>query len=206
MKLVKIIKCQTLHRLKKIVVYRDKRHIMKGVEQYIDFPHAGTYPYFSTIFGVSFYMIHTSVTSILEQFAFAKIWPKIFSMPLYDIFKTSDYDTKVVSHEEVKRQLDVVRHEVICLLDHAKDIKGLDELMNGNVSSLFRNKIQHSFYTPHCLIVARLANNPQFEELAVSLGTYGPKSGRHWGAHAPHQITEWPKLVKYLRDEVKPLV
>jgi hypothetical protein len=132
--------------------------------------------------------------------------PIIFFMPISKIFKTTDYDVKVVSRIEVESQLAVVKREVISLLDHAKDIKGLDALMNGAVSPLFRDTIQHKFDMPHCLIVARLANNPQFEELAVSLGTYGPKSGRSWGSHAPHQITEWPKLVKYLREEVKPLV
>ena len=151
-------------------------------------------------------MTHPSIITIYEKFNFAKISPEIFSMSIYSLFKTNDYDVKIVSHTEVKNQLAVVKREVISLLDHAKNIKGLDALMNGTVSTLFRNRIQNWFFMPHCLIVARLANNPQFEELAVSLGTYGPKSGRNWGSHAPHQITEWPKLVKYLREEVKPLV
>ena len=185
---------------------RYKRHMMDGVDQYIDFSHAGTYPYFSTIFGAFFYMTHPLIISILDRFSFSKIMPIIFFMPLSNIFKTTDYDVNVVSRIEVESQLAVVKREVISLLDHAKDIKGLDALMNGTVSTLFRNSIQKWFFMPHCLIVARLADNPQFEELAVGLGTYGPKSGRNWGSHAPHQITEWPKLVKYLREEVKPLV
>ncbi len=60
------------------------------------------------------------------------------------------------------------------------------------------------FYMPHCLIIARLANNPNFEKLATELGSYGAQSNRSWGAHAPNQITEWPKLVQYLREEINP--
>jgi hypothetical protein len=56
-------------------------------------------------------------------------------------------------------------------------------------------------YTPRCLIVARLANNPHFEELAVTLAN--PRSP---GANYDALPTEWPKLVKYLREEVQPLV
>ena len=59
---------------------------------------------------------------------------------------------------------------------------------------------------PHCLIVARLTNNPQFEELCINLGAFGEGSKRDWGANASARESEWPKLVKYLREEVKPLV
>lgn len=58
----------------------------------------------------------------------------------------------------------------------------------------------------HALIVARLANNPNFEDLAVSLGQFGVGE-KSWSARlkiAPS--IAWPKLVQYLRDEVKPLV
>lgn len=56
-------------------------------------------------------------------------------------------------------------------------------------------------YAPRCLILARLANNPHFEELAVNLA-----APRAPGANQAALITEWPKLVKYLREEVQPIV
>ena len=55
---------------------------------------------------------------------------------------------------------------------------------------------------PQCLIVARLAGNPHFEELVVKLGERA--QGRL--ANAEVWETEWPKLVEYLRNEVKPIV
>jgi hypothetical protein len=40
------------------------------------------------------------------------------------------------------------------------------------VNERFKSNIQgRGVYTPRCLIVARLANNPNFDELAVSLAT-----------------------------------
>ena len=91
--------------------------------------------------------------------------------------------------------------------DAAQDIKGVDALLNGDVDEVVKNEVHSTIYMPYCLIVARLAGNPNFEELAVSLGTYGKGSGKFWGKF-DHTIISagWPKLVKYLREEVKPLV
>lgn len=47
--------------------------------------------------------------------------------------------------------------------------------------------------------MARLANNPRFEELAISLAT--PRSP---GANQESLPTEWPKLVQYLREDINP--
>ena len=70
-----------------------------------------------------------------------------------------------------------------------------------------KNKVHSSLYTPYALIAARLAGNPDFEELALSLGTYGADSGRNRGKFGYSEVAvAWPKLVKYLREEVKPLV
>ena len=82
------------------------------------------------------------------------------------------------------------------------DLKSLDNLVNGNINSRFTSAMQgRGVYAPRCLILAHLANNPHFEELAVALAT--PRSP---GANRAAITTEWPKLVKYLREEVKPLV
>lgn len=91
--------------------------------------------------------------------------------------------------------------------DSAQDIKGIDSLLNGNVDEAVRYNVHHMIDMPYCLIAARLADNPNFEELAASLGTYSKDSGRHWGMFNYDTVsTGWPKLVKYLREEVKPLV
>lgn len=91
--------------------------------------------------------------------------------------------------------------------DTAQDIKGLDALVNGDIDERVRNSVHNMYYMRYALIIARLANNPNFDELAVSLGTYGAGSGRAWGKFSHAHVAEaWPKLVQYLRDEVKPLV
>jgi len=77
----------------------------------------------------------------------------------------------------------------------------LDDLLNRDLDTRYRSHFHNFVYKPQCLIVARLAGNPNFEtlaeELAVDTGWYGNEDV--WKE-------EWPKLVKYLREEVKPVV
>ena len=88
-----------------------------------------------------------------------------------------------------------------------KDIKDIDALFNGDIDEAVKSEVYSYLYTPYALIAARLAGNPNFEELALRLGTYGPDSGRTWGKFGYSEVAvAWPKLVKYLREEVKPLV
>ena len=65
--------------------------------------------------------------------------------------------------------------------------------------------MHRGFYIPHCLIVTRLAGNPHFEELVTKFEELSFAGGA-WGANSTAKATELPKLVKYLREEVKPLV
>ncbi len=85
--------------------------------------------------------------------------------------------------------------------DATLDIKGMDALLNGDVDSRVRQEIHQFRYMPYALIVARLANNHNFEELTTSLLL----SAKSWPANIK-SYDAWPKLVKYLREEVKPLV
>ena len=39
----------------------------------------------------------------------------------------------------------------------------------------------------------------------MDLGVYGPDSGRNWGIYGSNVAVGWPKLVNYLREEIKPL-
>ncbi|MBL0229865.1 MAG: hypothetical protein IPP76_03315 [Moraxellaceae bacterium] len=57
---------------------------------------------------------------------------------------------------------------------------------------------------PYALIIARLANNPNFEQLTINLAP--EKNKNFWFANPVPYTIAWPKLVKYLREEVKPLV
>ena len=103
--------------------------------------------------------------------------------------------------------LHLLKETVLKWSDTIVDIKGVDALLNGDTNKAIKNNIHSSCYTPFALIAARLAGNPNFDELAVSLGTYGAGSGRAWGKFSRSEVAVgWPKLVKYLREEVKPLV
>ncbi|HMU87647.1 MAG TPA: hypothetical protein PLF28_06195 [Agitococcus sp.] len=108
------------------------------------------------------------------------------------------------SYEQFKT---ILKRSALTWSDTALDIKGLDALLNGNVDNRVKQEVHQFTYMPYALIVARLADNPYFEELAVSLGRWGVNSNTSWpaGVKTPLEIA-WPKLVNYLRDEVKPLV
>ena len=108
------------------------------------------------------------------------------------------------SYEQFKT---ILKRSALKWSDTALDIKGLDALLNGNVDNRVKQSVHQFTGMPYALIVARLADNPHFEELAVSLGRWGVNSNTSWpaGVKSPLEIA-WPKLVNYLRDEVKPLV
>lgn len=111
-------------------------------------------------------------------------------------------DRKLKTKKDISTRLQWFEDGFLKSLAVAEDIKGLDRLLNGDFNERFKWKIQGvGVYAPRCLIVARLADNPHFEELAVSLAT--PRSP---GANRVSLPIEWPKLVKYLREEVKPLI
>ena len=113
----------------------------------------------------------------------------------------------IINWEDFEDLLLKLRQSPLRWSDAAQDIKGIDTLFNGNVDEVVRNSVHSRIYMPYALIAARLAGNPNFEELAVSLGTYGKDSGKFWGKFNHTTISAgWPKLVKYLREEVKPLL
>ena len=59
--------------------------------------------------------------------------------------------------------------------------------------------LSSGFYIPHCVIISRLANNIKFEHLLEYLYALGD-----FGANQQASATEWPKLVKYLKENVNP--
>ena len=101
--------------------------------------------------------------------------------------------------------LSIIKDTVLLWSDGIEDIKGIDALLNGEKIDP-EAKYGH-LYDFYALIAARLANNPRFDKLALSLGVYDDESSQKWGKSNIDTMREtWPKLVKYLREEVKPLV
>lgn len=142
------------------------------------------------------------VGNIYNKFDLAKGINSTVSMQLlYGLYPSSnDSKLKLKTKEDVTTRLQWFEDGFLKALAIAENIKGLDRLLNGDVNERFKSNIQgRGVYTPRCLIVARLANNPRFEELAISLAT--PRSP---GANQESLPTEWPKLVQYLREDINP--
>jgi hypothetical protein len=143
----------------------------------------------------------------------------------------SKFYSKPLSIELTQEYISLIASAVIKpFFDTTRDIKGLDAFVNGFLSSQPESYIElirdinlrkadakadstskyltfgryksMGFYMPSIsLIIARLANNPQFDKLISFF-----EARKSFAANHKARATEWPKLVQYLRDEVKPLV
>ena len=78
---------------------------------------------------------------------------------------------------------------------------GIDQLLNGDADIRYRKYFHNYVYKPQCLIIAKLAGNKKFEELVNELSS---EEGLLGNAFVWKE--EWPQLVKYLREEVKPII
>ncbi len=131
--------------------------------------------------GVCFYMDCASVSDIYYRFDFVK-YSKVFSMSFSDFFPNwSVFEEEVTSYNLALERLNSMDSLIFPLLDSVLNIRGLDNLMNGDVNPLFKEKMHGSFYSPHCLIIARLAGNSNFEELAKKFEAFSLE-GRDWNA------------------------
>ena len=169
-------------------------------QQYIKLAYTGRSPCF--LAHISFGIVSTLGEDIYHKFGFSiGKNNNLFNVQLNEIYDYRDYQVGKVSTIEIKRDVQLIKDNIINLLDVAVDLKGLDAVVNGDISEIFKEKV-HKAYVPHRLIIARLANNPQFEQLAIELKLFARDAGRN---NLPMR-EQWDNLVKYLRDEVKPLV
>ena len=117
----------------------------------------------------------------------------------------SKKDVVILNSWEGFEQLFLMLEEsVLKWANAAQNLKGMDALLNGNVDEKICQYVHHHKYMPYALIIARLANNPSFEQLTINLAP--EKNKNFWFANPVPYTIAWPKLVQYLRDEVKPLV
>ncbi|MBK7299750.1 MAG: hypothetical protein IPI79_04690 [Moraxellaceae bacterium] len=72
----------------------------------------------------------------------------------------------------------ILEESVLKWANAAQDLKGMDALLNGNVDEKICQYVHHHKYMPYALIIARLANNPNFEQLTINLA---PKKIRIFG-------------------------
>lgn len=124
---------------------------------------------------------------------------------IYLTYKPQDF--YIYNWTTLDELLSLLKQTVLLWADGIEDIKGIDALLNGDkVDTAAKEKFHGYLNDFYALITARLVNNPNFEELAISLSNYVEISGNRLGQLNDTLQETWPKLVKYLHEEVKPLV
>jgi hypothetical protein len=155
---------------------------------------------------IFFKIIENNINAIVKQSDFSSFTRQGgVSVQLLGLFRSID-ECIINNWKTFGKLLYLLNESVLHWSDAIEDTKNIDSLLNGDIDAAFKNYIISSLYTPYALIAARLAGNPNFEELALSLGAYGPDSGRNWGRFNESEVyVAWQKLVKYLQKEIKPL-
>jgi len=155
---------------------------------------------------VFFQLVENTMNNIAQLSDFEGVggWGVFFRIA--NILSLQENGFKIYSWESFEELLQTLRQTALTWSNSALDIKGMDALLNGDIDKRVKNSVHNRLFMPYALIVARLANNPNFEDLVVSLGQFGV-GGKSWPAGTKTiPSVAWPKLVKYLREEVKPLV
>jgi hypothetical protein len=184
---------------------------IEGGEQYLSYCLRGDLDEYEVDFEL--HLNNTQALDIYNQFGFSKT-DYVYTLSAFgslnrkyrrQFLELVGRYGKITNTQELEAALVFFEHFIFDeILDVATDIKGLDYLMNGDEGEdhiLFANYSDTmSFYSPLSLIVARLAGNPHFEELVVK------RELKSWGLNEDVRETQWPKLLKYLREEVQPIV
>ena len=145
------------------------------------------------------YVESPDVLSIYNLFDFSKFGQHTFSTSIerldcrgpWRVEAKFEFDLALVTGERL----------LMPLLDEMQTLKDLNRLLNGEASERLPDEAyQYQYYAPQRLIIARLVGSPNFEALVTEFEGYQSFAGNEW-----QRATEWPKLVKYLREEVEPL-
>ena len=146
------------------------------------------------------YINSTDISLIYHKFDFVKPdYMNHISIGFNNTFEPKYNMTSVNTMAELRFMLQ--REErIVALMSGIQDLISLDNLINGDTYPSIRDSLQHSARAPHCAILGRLADNPNFESLVDKLDKI-----TGWQINTPAKAIEWPKLTQYLREEVQPL-
>ena len=193
-------------------------------QQYLKFVHVGSSPYFWN--HTRFYMKCHAASDIYHKFDFYKQLDGVFSIGLEAFTDVNYCRASPLSERLAQCHInDVINYIIKLIFDKTTDIKGLDSFVNGWLSKQplsyvdtikgpplpLKPKSERTFITPdrfrgmefYCpqqLIIARLANNPEYDKLRSFF-----EANKSFGANdGPKRVTEWPKLVQYLEEAINP--
>lgn len=146
------------------------------------------------------------VEVIAEKFGFSDDYKKSFSFYI-DLgsyaFGKIVRDWNVASFGDIEKVFSKIDKFIFSeVFELTKDIKSADQFINGNIENIYYKDMYIIGYNlASSLILARLAGNPNFEKLVEHA-----ESQKHWGGKQRAREKSWPALLKYLREEVKPIV
>ena len=179
-------------------IYSAYSRKLGDIDQYINFnyrlEHGRDSFTFITTAGVS----HQSINTIFEHFSLRLSKPLSFriSINCYDMPREAAF---IKNNESAEEFIAYLTKNLLPILNQLNSIVEVDTFIQSDnpYASKIRSKY---FYAPLRIITARLANNPQYDELVTELETV-----ISWGINDPVRHEVWPKLLKYLQDEVQPL-
>jgi hypothetical protein len=149
---------------------------------------------------MNLYCLNTDYARIFKGFNF-KRGGAILSTSLssYKGFQMNSQGPRICNLDELNTILSMIEQKIFVLYDRLQTIADIDMLVNGSLSDM----LQGSIMPPHNVIIARLVGNPRFEELVEQTNNL---PAMKWGVDREAYLTEWPKLLKYLSEEVKPII
>lgn len=177
-----------------------------GIVQYVR-PRYEKFRFDKFVIYIHIYIFIESVDCIYKHYGFTVFKDfGAFNITISNdssVFRHTTFDWVVAKQKDLKSVLSRIEQYVFKdIFERATDIHGLDQVLNGDEQSLIYKDLHDiGFDVPASLILAKLAGNPQFELLVKKA-----EGLRHWGANDDPRKTQWPKLLKYLREEVKPIV
>lgn len=114
----------------------------------------------------------------------------------------------IYSKEKVFELLHIYHNKIMPLANAMTTLKGINQVLNKDLygwSDHYFHMHDDDRDGVKCLILAKLTNDPIFDELSEKL--FNPKSIDSFDPQSKEEHkTKYTKLLKYLREEVKPLI
>ncbi len=141
---------------------------------------------------------HKKVKYIYEQFEFYKPKPLAITILISSAIDLPPTDGIINNIESAEKFINYLEKQLLPVLNQISSVIAVDSFIQS--AHPYTSFPTHGFHAPMRIIFARLANNPKYDKLITQL-----ERNMNWGANDEFRATEWPKLLKYLQDEVQPL-